>query len=167
MDNLSFTTFDTWAHYLLHEQGKSERTAIEYRRDVEGFRRWLDEVAGKQGLPPSWNGITPQHIRAYLTHLHTRKRGKVTEGNPRGKQGISKARTGRIIASLNSWFSYLRKVAKEITVNPVEDIEKPKLSKHLPQALEPDEVARILDAAWKYSREAERLRNWALFLQSH
>ena len=130
-------------HYFLEkEKGRSANTVSAYMIDIRLFREFLDTTQN----PPTWIEITDNHIRDFMIH----------------KDKISPTRRHRIISSLKAWFSFLITVQRFSMTDPTLGIQKPKIPERLPRYLESHELARLLDAAWKHSRQTERLRNWAL-----
>lgn len=115
---------DYLADYLNHlafERGLSPLTRENYARDI----RLLLNVAGEQQL----KDIQPQHIRRYIATMHSR-----------GLGGRSLAR------SLSAWRGFFDFLARRhgFTGNPCLGIRAPKAPKSLPQALSPEQSAKLV-----------------------
>jgi integrase/recombinase XerD len=136
--------FIAYSLYLRQEKGRSPRTAEEYIRDIQQFRKHLD-ADSSGGLPPAWAEVSANHIRLYLASI----------------EGVTAHRVQRIVSSLRNWFEYLKRVTRETDTNPALEIAKPRLPKRIPKHLEPHQVAKLLESARTHSRVGERLRNWA------
>lgn len=115
---------DYLADYLNHlafERGLSPLTRENYARDI----RLLLDLAGDQPL----KDIQPQHIRRYIATVHGR-----------GLSGKSVAR------SLSAWRGFFEFLARRhgFTGNPCLGIRAPKSPRSLPQALSPEQAARLV-----------------------
>ena len=151
-------SYQAFQNYLEVEEGRLEGTRKEYTEDITRFRAWLDE----QPVPPAWEHVTDKDVRAYFTWLSTERTMKTKNGNNRKLEKVSPRYIRRVHASLNKWFTYLVKVEKTRSTNPLEDIKKPKLPKRNPPALRPDEVSKLVNVSLEESRSSERIRNWAV-----
>lgn len=101
-------------------KGASPHTIRGYKLDLEAFEKSIDSV----GLP----AVDKHKIRAHLAEMHHKQ--------------LSRATLLRHLASLRSFFTYLKKEGK-IAANPMEEIEGPKLEKSLPKALSYEEIERL------------------------
>ena len=100
----------------------SPNTVASYCHDVEGF---LDSC----GLQPK--EVETSHIEAYL--------GQITA------QGLSKRSTARLLSALRSFFGWCVEEG-EITENPCDRIDSPKMGKYLPEVLSVKEVEDIMES---------------------
>lgn len=100
----------------------SPNTVASYCHDVEGFLEWCE-------VEP--RAVTTGDIESYL--------GKVTA------DGLSKRSTARLLSSLRNFFSWCVEEG-EITDNPCDRVDAPKLGKYLPAVLSVKEVETILDS---------------------
>jgi len=100
----------------------SPNTVASYCHDVEGFLEWCQ-------IEP--RAVTTADIEAYL--------GKVTA------DGLSKRSTARLLSSLRSFFSWCVEEG-EITDNPCDRVDAPKLGQYLPAVLSVKEVEAILES---------------------
>lgn len=136
-------TLRGFARYLELEEGRSPRTVQEYLRDARLFLRWFED---RYGRPPAWDEVGSQHVRAFLADRAT-----------------SPARTVRLLAALRKLYRYLAEVeGLPILKDPTEGVKRPKLQRKLPVYLQPHEVARLLEAAYKNRSVRRGLRDWAL-----
>jgi integrase/recombinase XerC len=122
---------------LVQERRMSPHTASNYGRDI----RALLSLCGGRDL----GSITAHDIRRFVATLHAR-----------GLAGRSLARL------LSAWRGFFRYLARHhgATHNPCLDIRAPKSPKRLPQALSPDEAARLVSIE---GNDAGALRDKAMF----
>ncbi len=122
---------------LVQERRMSAHTASGYARDI----RALLGLCGEREL----GALTAHDIRRYVATLHGR-----------GLSGRSLARM------LSAWRGFFRYLARHhgATHNPCLDIRAPKSPRRLPQALSPDEAARLVSIA---ATDAAALRDRAMF----
>ena len=111
--------------YLSHERRLSSRTVTAYRRDLAGLREWC--VAESIG---SWAMLTQHQVRHYAARRH--------------RLGISAKSLQRELSSVRSFFRFLMREGAA-TANPALGVRGPKVRRRLPEVLDPDQVARLLD----------------------
>jgi len=116
---LSFLTF------LEKDKRLSQNTLQSYRRDVEQYITYLNEL--KIHNVKSTNKAT---VITYLLHLQ--------------KKGRATSTISRNLASLRSFHQYLTK-NNVIESDPTDKLESPKVEKKLPQILSTKEVELLLD----------------------
>jgi integrase/recombinase XerD len=97
-----------------------------------------------------------------FTWLSSERTVKTKNGKKRKLEKVSPRFIRRVHASLNKWFTYLVKVEKTRSSNPLDGIKKPKLPKRNPPALNALEVSKLVNASLEESRSSERIRNWAV-----
>ena len=132
-----------FARYLELEEGRSPRTAREYVRDVRLFARWFEE---RYRIHPIWDQVSSAQVRAFLA-----------------ERGASPVRSNRLLASLAKFYRYLSEVeGLPVVQDPTAPVKRPKLPRRLPTYLTPQEVARLLQAAYKNRSPKQGLRDWAL-----
>ena len=112
-----FPTWRTSVAFLLLT-GKS------YRRDIDV----LLQLAG--GTPLA--ALHSQHIRRYIAQLHAR--------------GLSSRSLARMLSAWRGYFAWLVD-SQGFTHNPCADIRAPKAAKPLPDALSPEQAARLMTAS--------------------
>ncbi|MCL6625528.1 site-specific tyrosine recombinase XerD [Alicyclobacillus shizuokensis] len=115
-----------FSDYLVVERGLAKNTLESYRRDLSTFLAYLENQCH---VPVE--GVTQQHILAYLASLR--------------QQGRANSTISRNLASIRSFFHYL--VATDVlSVDPTAHVDTPKIEKRLPKVLSVDEVERLLAA---------------------
>ncbi len=123
--------------WLRNEKQYSDLTAENYARDLVH----LFELAG--ATPLADLGI--HHIRRYIAQLHGR--------------GLGGRSLARILSAWRGFFSYLIR-DHGLADNPCAGLRAPKAAKTLPQALSPDEAARMVDLP---ADTVEAIRDKAMF----
>ena len=108
-------------YYLKIERAMSRNTVASYCSDVE---RFLDSV----GLD-NVKAVTSEAVESYLS----------------GMKGISKRSQARVLSSLRSFFKWLV-LEGELTDNPCDVVDAPKIGRYLPEVLSVDEVVSIIDS---------------------
>lgn len=129
---------------LHNERRQSPHTVSNYRRDLERLLSLADQTSLAE--------LQSHHIRRFVGQLHA--------------GGLA----GRSIARhLSAWRAYYRWLAlrNECAHNPCDGIRAPKSPKGLPEALSPDEAARLLDPASAVGNDDDNplltLRDTAMF----
>lgn len=107
--------------YLRVVRNASEHTIRNYQLDLQAFETYLQGV--------SLDKIDKKTVRGYLSQLNLKQ--------------IKKRTILRRLSSLRSFFKYLMK-EELLAVNPMEEIESPKLEKTIPQSLSYEQVERLL-----------------------
>ena len=138
-------------------KGQSPKTISEYFLDLRMFLRFillmrnempidtpLEDISIKNvdlGLIAS---ITTSDIFDFLSYLANNR-----AINPDGsvpEYGISASTRARKLSAIKSFYKYLTVRTKQLSENPVADLEYPKLRKSLPKYLTLNESARLLQA---------------------
>ncbi len=119
-----FILEDFLAH-LRVERGLAENSVSAYKRDLEQLAAFL----GQRAKEPA--KITTSHLRDYLRSL--------------AALGLSSSTTSRKLASLRSYFSFLRREGL-LDKNPAGSIKGGKKPKRLPNVLSRKEVETLLSA---------------------
>lgn len=144
---------------IYHEtiKGHSKKTVDEYYLDLRTFFRYLkiyrsvvprstdiDEIPINDIDLDFVKSVTLTEVYDYLSYL---SRDRIRNQRSRETEfGISAASRARKIASIKSFYKYLTVKAKLIEINPVQDLDSPKLPKSLPKYLSLDESRRLLEA---------------------
>ena len=123
--------------WLRNEKQYSELTAENYARDL----RHLFELAADIPL----SDLRVHQIRRYIAQLHS--------------QGLGGRSLARLLSAWRGFFSYLMR-DHGLTDNPCTGLRAPKSPKTLPQALSPDEAARLVDLP---AGSTEAIRDKAMF----
>ena len=129
---------EQFLRYMRAERGASPETLRAYRTDLEQFADWLGNERGG----PAANAIELAHLRAFL--------GRVS-------RDLSPASTARKVASLRSFFRFLRKRGL-IGADPAALLTAPKQPKPLQPHLSVDEVFHLVEAPGEGSPLAIRDR---------
>lgn len=135
--NLHHDLTEGFTAYLLAERAMSYNTIEAYRRDVGHLVRFLEDKGIK--APEA----TQSDIEEFLLQLH--------------EMGISPTSQARIFAGTGNFFRYLR-IEGIIEVSPMELLQGPVRSKHLPDVLSIDEVDRLVAAIDMTKNEGVRNR---------
>ncbi len=101
----------------------SPRTRAAYLRDLAELRRVVGE------LP--WAGVDALALRRALAALHT--------------QGLSGKSLARMLSGWRAFFRYLAETQPGFSADPCAGLRAPKSPKHLPNALSPDEAAKLME----------------------
>lgn len=133
---------------VYHEtiQGHSRRTVDEYYLDLRGFFRFLklDKGLAPKNAPVDSisiddielnfiKSITLTDIYSYMNYLSR-------------DRGLNNASRSRKVATIRSFYKYLTNKAKLLEVNPVQDLDSPRMKKSLPKYLNLDESLELLDS---------------------
>jgi integrase/recombinase XerC len=110
---------------LAYERRLSDLTCKHYRRDLSGLAKYCDE----QSLP-RWESLNDDHIRAFAAQTYRR--------------GLSSRSIQRQLSAARTFFRYLLR-ERHVKKNPVLEIRAPKAGKRLPENLDADRMARLLD----------------------
>jgi len=127
------TRAQNFLQFLKTEKGYSEHTLKNYAIDLREFFGFL----GAKTLET----VTYLEVRAYLAVLKDKN--------------FSKSSVARKLASIRSCFKYLAR-EKVIQHNPAAGIQTPKRDKKLPDFLNQEEMANLLDAPTSASWEEKR-----------
>lgn len=117
---------ERFADALWAEAGLSDNTLAAYRRDLEGFARYLDAA---RGIP--LERATRADLAAYLAR--------------RVEQGASPRSSARLRSSLRRFYRYLAREGL-IAEDPSALLESPRLGRRLPRTLSEEQVERLLAA---------------------
>lgn len=140
--------------YLTAIKGKSQRTRKEYEYDLLLFLRFqiaitrdaeltnLNEIDPNDFTIEDVQQLTLEDLYLFLEYC------EVTRGN-------GAASRSRKVATLKSFFHYLKSKKRLITQNPADELEAPKLSKKQPVYMNIDESYQFLEGI-SHSRHPER-----------
>ena len=123
--------------YMNSERRLSAHTDSNYARDLAALVKYCD----RSGLD-DWTALDNQHIRVFAAHSHA--------------GGLSPRSVQRRLSAVRSFYEFLlrenqpRRSDKTIPLsgvrrNPAHDVRAPKAAKRLPETLDPDQMARLLD----------------------
>jgi integrase/recombinase XerD len=111
--------------YLRLERSLSPATQESYQQDIEKLALWSRE----QNLRP--DQLDVRELEAFLRWL--------------GELGLSRRSQARLISAIRAFFTFLL-LEGQVSENPADLLDGPRISRHLPEVLSIGEVFRILDA---------------------
>ncbi|MDE1465263.1 tyrosine recombinase XerC [Spartinivicinus poritis] len=112
-------------NYLSIERQLAKHTLNNYQRDLNKLAAWLDN---QQCL--SWEQITPQQLRHYLSQLK--------------HDGLDHRSIQRHLSSIRSFYNFYCSKHPSLQ-NPTVALQAPKAAKKLPQLLDVDQAAQLLN----------------------
>jgi integrase/recombinase XerC len=116
---------DRFGRHLQYERRLSALTCKHYRRDLNAFFEW----AGKSPID-RWREIDSEHVRAYSASCY--------------RKGLSARSIQRQLSALRTFFRFLIR-EKQLKKHPVQSVKPPKSGKRLPENLDADRMARLLE----------------------
>jgi site-specific recombinase XerD len=138
-------------------KGQSQLTIQEYYLDLRMFLRFmrlmrsdmpintrLDDIPIKEIDIDFIRSITTSEIFDFLAYLATDRTPNPDVRYP--DHGISASSRARKLSAIKSFYKYLTVRTKQLTENPVADLEYPKLRKSLPKYLTMEQSAALLQA---------------------
>ena len=124
---MSDTLADWLQRFTQHQvqRNLSPHTRENYARDLLTLKAFCE----KQKLA-DWSALDVHHVRAFVSQRH--------------RQGLSPKSLQRVLASIRSFYLFLQGegIAKK---NPAEGVRAPKGAKRLPDTLDADQMARLLE----------------------
>lgn len=120
---------DRFIRHLEYERRLSSLTCKHYRRDLNALVRYCDQVE-----IDNWRKLDDEHLRSFSAALF--------------RKGLSPRSIQRQISAIRSFFRFLMR-EKHVRVNPVQSVRAPKSPKRLPENLDADRMARLLDIPGK------------------
>ncbi len=147
-------------------KGQSPRTVEEYYLDLRMFLRFMKLM--RAGMPIHTHlqdipikdidtefiqSITTSEIFDFLSYLANDR--APNPDSPAVDFGIAPAARARKLSALKSFYKYLTVRTKQLTENPVADLEYPKLRKSLPRYLTMEQSAALLKAVSGQNQERD------------
>lgn len=144
---------------IYHEtiKGQSPLTISEYYLDLRMFLRFIKLMRNDMPINADLEtidikdvdlafirGIDTSEIFDFLSYLANDR--VFNPENPAPEHGISASARARKLSSIKSFYKYLTVRTKQLTENPVADLEYPKLRKSLPKYLTMEQSAALLQA---------------------
>jgi tyrosine recombinase XerC len=123
---------EKFMRYLEIEKNYSPHTVLNYKLDLEDFRKFL----GEQGVEK----VDYLSLRKYLALLKEHNLGNRT--------------VNRRLSTLRSFFKFLTREGY-LKANPILTVSSPKLEKHLPQFLTEEETAKLIESAFPKNDDDE------------
>ena len=121
--------------YLKIERGLSENSITSYENDINKLKSFLNDKGKIKPL-----NVSADHIKEFVYNI-----SKEVKANSQS----------RIISGLKSFYDYLL-FEKLIKINPVSNIESPKLRRKLPSTLSIEEINSMINNIDKTKKESER-----------
>jgi integrase/recombinase XerC len=122
--------------YMRSERRLSPHTDSNYARDLRALIKYCEKAQLEE-----WRSLDSQHVRAFAAQSHSR--------------GLSPRSIQRRLSAIRSFYEFLIKQNKDrqdkpearsgIISNPAVDVRAPKAAKRLPETLDPDQMARLLE----------------------
>jgi integrase/recombinase XerC len=135
--------------YMSSERRLSPHTDSNYARDLRAFVKYCEKAQLDE-----WGAVDSQHVRVFAAQSHSR--------------GLSPRSIQRRLSAIRSFYEFLIKQNKDeqeksrrtgsgpgtgerpemhsgVTRNPAVDVRAPKAAKRLPETLDPDQMARLLE----------------------
>ena len=139
-------TISSFLQHLIVEKGFSRNTSEAYRNDLGQFWKFLQDQTASPANgtasthePPkgnfTWATVDINLLNTYIQDLRVRK-------------GYRDTTTARKVASIKSFFGFLSENSI-ITEDPTQSLGSPRVGRTLPKFLSEEDVARLLDAAYK------------------
>ena len=138
-------------------KGQSQLTISEYYLDLRMFLRFvrlmrsdmpihtqLDDIPIKDIDISFIREITTSDIFDFLSYLAADRSSRPDAHS--SELGISASSRARKLSTIKSFYKYLTVRTKQLTDNPVADLEYPKLRKSLPRYLKLDQAAALLSS---------------------
>jgi integrase/recombinase XerD len=120
---------DAFVERIWSEQGLADNTLLSYRRDLEGFARWLSKRA------ETLDAATRESVNRYLA-------ARSAKGGRRGT-GYTARSNARLISTLRHFYR-TRLRMNAIAQDPTVLLEAPKLPRPLPKALSEGEIEALI-----------------------
>jgi len=120
---------DSYLEHLRYERRLSDHTIKSYRRDLVCLKDYCD----RDGID-DWNGLKDHHLRGFAA---------LSFGNGLGPRSIQ-----RRLSGARSFFNYLIR-ENLLKNNPAIDVSAPKVRRKLPETLDTDQMARLLEIPGK------------------
>src|SRR5690606_20292674 len=136
------TTINSFKLYLRLEQSLSKNSIEAYSMDVEKLFQYSQSLKSPINNPAN---IESQHIQDFFRWIN--------------ELGMSQHSQARILSGIRSFYTYLA-IEGEITQNPAELIEGPRLIQRLPEFLSVQEIEQLISAL--DLSKPEGMRNKAL-----
>lgn len=138
-------------------KGQSQLTISEYYLDLRMFFRFMKLMRGDMPIDTRLDDIpikdidlsfirdiTTSDVFDFLSYLASERTVNPDSAAP--ESGITPSSRARKLSAIKSFYKYLTVRTKQLTENPVADLEYPKLRKSLPKYLTMEQSARLLSS---------------------
>jgi integrase/recombinase XerC len=116
---------ERFIRHLDYERRLSKLTCEHYSRDLRAFHRWC----ASQDVE-AWGEVDSEHVRAFSAACYRR--------------GLKARSIQRQLSAIRTFFRFMRR-EKHVKKNPADGVRAPKAGKRLPENLDADRMARLLD----------------------
>ncbi len=116
---------DKFIQHLAYERRLSPLTCKHYRRDLDLLASYCDKIE-----LDAWHKLKDEHLRSYTAQAY--------------RLGLSPRTIQRQLSAARTFFRYLLR-ERHVKTNPVQSIKAPKSGKRLPENLDADRMARLLE----------------------
>lgn len=136
-------------------KGQSPKTIAEYYLDLRMFLRFMKLMKLEMPYDTDLQGISIQDVDLaflasitvtdvydFLSYLANDRSSAEGSSQP----GIGPAARARKLSAIKSFYKYLTVRTKQLSVNPVQDLEFPKLRRSLPKYLTLEQSQRLLES---------------------
>jgi tyrosine recombinase XerC len=123
---------EKFIRYLEIEKNYSRHTILNYKLDLEDFKKFLGEIALEK--------IDYLALRKYLAILKEKTLGART--------------VNRRLSALRSFFKFLTREGY-LKTNPILILSSPKIEKHLPSFMTEEETAKLIESAFQKNEKDE------------
>jgi integrase/recombinase XerC len=120
---------DKFIRHLEYERRLSAHTCRHYRRDLHALQNYCEQLHIER-----WPELHNEAVRSFAAASH--------------RKGLSSRSIQRQLSAARTFFRYLLR-EKHVKMNPVESVRAPKSGKRLPENLDADRMARLLDISGK------------------
>ena len=147
-------------------KGQSQRTISEYYLDIRMFLRFIKLVRNEMPYQTDLEEISIKDIdlkfieKINITDIFDFLAYLANDRENTDRNGIGSAARARKLSAIKSFYKYLTVRTKQLVVNPVKDVEFPKIRKSLPKYLTLDESKRLLSAV----RGKHEKRDYAILM---
>ncbi len=132
--------------YMKVVKGKSDKTIQEYYLDLRTFFRFIKLNRGLVDQKSDLSEITISDVDINLIKTVTLLDAYEFLNYCSSKRDNNARTRARKCCSLRTYFKYLTNKVQKLTVNPVEQLETPKIEKSLPKFLTLDESIKLLSS---------------------
>lgn len=120
---------DKFIRHLDYERRLSSLTCKHYRRDLDALQRYCNEFNLER-----WAELDSETVRSFAASAY--------------RKGLAPRSIQRRLSAARTFFRYLAR-EKHVRTNPVQSVSAPRSGKRLPENLDADRMARLLDIKGK------------------
>ena len=132
---------DLFLQDLAQRRNLSANTTAAYRTDLDQFRIFLEDRSIH-----SWQDVSREDVLAFLLFLRERRYANAT--------------VARRTAAVKSFYAFLTGT-QQVTADPTDNIDSPKVDRYVPRSLTPTQVDELLELPLR-EPTPERLRDKAI-----